>query len=93
MPVKRILQPDTESGPPIGNMVGWAPGFPGPDVWKIMSNDDVTSNAERLDIIADMIIEHGEMLVKHGQAMKRLAQVNRGEDTPSTAQDVPVSDE
>lgn len=77
MPVKRIPQPNDE--PPDDRNVGsaWWPGFPGPDPWKILGDEDAAKNPEYLDIVGDMMVQHGQMLVKHGQALKRIAKLRK----------------
>lgn len=78
MPVKRIQPPEGEA--PADVLFGWAPGFPGPDAWKMLGDEQIANDPEHMDIIGDMIIQHGQMLVKHGQSLKRLAKLRGKKD-------------
>lgn len=75
MPVKRVPPPNDD--PPNDQNAGWAwvPGFPGPDVWKLLGDEKIAHDPEYLDTIGDMLVQHGQMLVKHGQSLKRIAKL------------------
>ena len=92
MPVKRIPQPNDE--PPDDRNAGWAwaPGFPGPDVWKMLGDEEMAKNPEYMDIIGDMIVQHGQMLVKHGQALKRIAKLRSKKGSPPGSGGTPDSE-